>query len=123
METDPIRVCELIVGLPDVNVLGVEDLGADAPLRLHIESRGPRRACEECGVAAEVKDRPRVELADLPVFGRPVRTVWHKHRWRCPDAECPVGSWTGVAAGEPSPVAGGLPVSLTTSGRDRAERS
>jgi len=35
-------VCELIVGLPDVNVLGVEDLGADAPLRLHIESRGPR---------------------------------------------------------------------------------
>lgn len=34
--SDPIRVCELIVGLPDVNVLGVEDLGADAPLRLHI---------------------------------------------------------------------------------------
>jgi hypothetical protein len=28
VETDPIRVCELIVGLPDVNVLGVEDLGA-----------------------------------------------------------------------------------------------
>lgn len=42
MISDPIRVCELIVGLPDVNVLGVEDLGADAPLRLHIESRGPR---------------------------------------------------------------------------------
>src|SRR5690606_17699717 len=29
-------------------------------------------------------------------FGRPVRTVWHKHRWRCPDLECPVGSWTAV---------------------------
>src|SRR5688572_29833942 len=50
--SDPIRVCELIVGLPDVNVLGVEDLGADAPLRLHIESRGPRPVCEECGAAA-----------------------------------------------------------------------
>ena len=96
MISDPIRVCELIVGLPDVNVLGVEDLGADAPLRLHIESRGPRPVCEECGAAAEVKDRPRVELADLPAFGRPVRTVWHKHRWRCPDSECPVGSWTAV---------------------------
>jgi transposase len=45
---------------------------------------------------AEVKDRPQVELADLPVFGRPVRTVWHKHRWRCADPDCPVGSWTGI---------------------------
>lgn len=96
METDPIRVCELIVGLFDVNVLGVEDFGADAPLRLHIENRGPRPTCAECGFAAEVKERPQVELVDLPVFGRPVRTVWHKHRWRCADPECPVGSWTAV---------------------------
>ena len=96
METDPIRVCELIVGLPDVNVLGVEDLGAGRPLRLHIECRGPRPACEECGSPADVKDRPQVELVDLPAFGRPVRTVWRKHRWRCPDFECPTSSWTGV---------------------------
>lgn len=26
-----------------------------------------------------------VRLADLPVFGRPVRLVWRKRRWRCPD--------------------------------------
>ena len=96
METDPIRVCELLVGLPDVNVVGVDGPGAGESLRLHIESRGPRPACEECGASAEVKDRPQVELADLPAFGRPVRTVWHKHRWRCPDPECPVGSWTAV---------------------------
>jgi transposase len=43
-----------------------------------------------------VKDRPQVELVDLPAFGRPVRTVWRKHRWRCPDFECPTSSWTGV---------------------------
>lgn len=96
METDPIRVCELIVGLPDVNVLGVEDLGSGEPLRLHIESRSGRPRCGECGTGAEVKDRPQVELADLPAFGRPVRTVWRKHRWRCPDRECLVGSWTAV---------------------------
>lgn len=65
METNPIRVCELIVGLPDVNVLGVEDFGADVPLRLHIEDQGPRPACEECGFAAEIKERPQVELVDL----------------------------------------------------------
>lgn len=96
METDPIRVCELIVGLPDVSVLGVEDDGAGRPLRLHVESRTARPVCGECGVVAEIKDRPEVELADLPAFGRPVRTVWRKHRWRCPNPECAAGSWTGV---------------------------
>ena len=34
MEADPTRVCELIVGLEDVEVLGVED-GAGEPLRVH----------------------------------------------------------------------------------------
>lgn len=96
METDPIRVCELIVGLPDVNVLGVDDVGAGSPLRLHFETRGLRPVCDECGSRAEVKDRPRVELVDLPAFGRPVRLVWHKHRWRCREPECSMGSWTGV---------------------------
>jgi len=61
--------CELIVGLPDVNVLGVEDHGADLPLRLHIESRTSRPLCSECGTLAEVKDRPQVEFADLAVSG------------------------------------------------------
>ena len=42
METDPIRVCELLVGLPDVNVLGVEDLGEGLPVRLYVGCRGPR---------------------------------------------------------------------------------
>jgi transposase len=103
VETDPIRVCELIVGLPNVNVLGVEDLGVGRPLRLHIETRGSRPVCRECGASAEVKDRPAVELVDLSAFGRPVRTVWRKHRWRCPDPTCPVGSWTGVDARIASP--------------------
>jgi transposase len=103
VETDPIRVCELIVGLPDVNVLGVEDAGANRPLRLHVESRTPRPRCGECGTVAEVKDRPQVELADLPVFGRPVRLVLRKHRWRCPEPGCTAGSWTGVDARIASP--------------------
>lgn len=103
METDPIRVCELIVGLPDINVLGVEDHGADRPLRLHVESRTPRPVCGECGTVAEIKDRPEVELTDLPAFGRPVRLVWRKHRWRCPEPACTAGSWTGVDARIASP--------------------
>ena len=43
-----------------------------------------------------VKDRPRVELVDLPAFGRPTRLVWHKHRWCCRGRDCEAGSWTIV---------------------------
>ena len=91
---DPTRVCELLVGLPDVNVLGVVDV-ADGPLRVHVESRGERPACGECGGAANVKDRVDVELVDLAAFGRPVCLVWRKHRWECRNPACSKGSWTG----------------------------
>ncbi|MGI8515568.1 MAG: hypothetical protein ACR2NT_10620 [Acidimicrobiia bacterium] len=75
MESNPIRTCELLVGLPDVNVLGVEDRGVDLPLRVHVESRGPRPECPQCASPVVVKDRPAVTLVDLPVFGRRVRLV------------------------------------------------
>ena len=51
METNPIRVCELLVGLPDVNVLGVDDVAGD-PVRVHVETRGPRPRCLGCGATA-----------------------------------------------------------------------
>ena len=39
----------------------------------------------------------RVELVDLPSFGRVVRLVWHKRRWRCKDRECSAGTVTEQA--------------------------
>jgi len=89
--TDPIRMCELLVGLPDVNVLAVED---DTSLKVHIELRDPSRRCPDCGEVGGLKERRRVELVDLAAFGRPVRLVWHKHRWTCPSDACGRGSWT-----------------------------
>ena len=38
-----------------------------------------------------------MSLVDLPVFGRPVRLVWHKHRWFCPAADCVTDSFSEVA--------------------------
>ena len=93
MECNPTRVCELLVGLPEVNVLGVDD-DCGGLLRVHVEARVERVWCRSCGGAAAVKDRPRVELVDLPAFGRPTRLVWHKHRWCCRGRECETGSWT-----------------------------
>src|SRR5680860_196080 len=86
-------MCALLVGLPDVTVLGVED--TDGPLRVHVEVPIAVMGCAGCGTRARVKERPVVELVDLPAFGRPARLVWRKHRFWCPDPDCPQGSWTG----------------------------
>lgn len=93
MDVDPTRMCELLVGLPDVTVLGVLD-ERNVPLRVHVETRDPRPSCPACTGAVVIKDRPTVELVDLACFGRPTRLVWWKRRWSCPDGFCVMGSWT-----------------------------
>ena len=93
MELDPTRMCALLVGLPDVNVLGVEE-ACNGLLCVHVETRGPRPCCPGCDGSLRVKDRPVVVLVDLPCFGRPTRLAWRKFRWACPNRSCPVGSFT-----------------------------
>ena len=97
MESNPTRACELLVGLPDVDVLGVVDV-AGRPIEVYVETRGDRPSCPGCGGRVVVKDRPPVRLVDLPCFGRPARLVWRKHRWACSAGSCPVGSWTAQDA-------------------------
>ena len=94
MEENPTRICELIIGLGDVEVLGVDD-APSGPLAVHIWTRA-RPACGGRGGAVWSKGSTPVGLVDLPAFGRPVRLVWHKWRWCCVDAGCPVGSFTEV---------------------------
>lgn len=95
MEVNPTRMCELLVGLPEVNVLAVDDV-AGRPVVVHIEARLDRAWCIVCGVRAGVKERPMVVLFDLPCFGRPARLAVRKHRLWCREPLCPVGSWTHV---------------------------
>lgn len=85
-------MCEMLVGLPEVTVLGVDDGGER--VTVVIETRGPRPACLGCGASPKVKDRDPVLLVDLPVFGRPSRLLWRKHRWRCDTVSCAVNTWT-----------------------------
>jgi transposase len=87
-------MCEVLVGLPDVTVLGVVDVAGE-PVEVFIEQRVDRPACSSCASPARVKDRANVGLVDLACFGRPARLVWRKHRWECPNPTCRVGSWTG----------------------------
>ena len=93
METDPTRMCELLVGLGDVELEGVNDLGEGVPLEVVIRSRKPRRVCVGCGCRVWSKGYRSVVLVDLPAFGRPVRLRWRKRRWTCPNPDCEVRSF------------------------------
>ena len=87
------RACELLVGLPDVNVLEVVE-PVVGRLEVTVESIVTSPRCVECGERAWVKDRPVVELVDLTCFGRLVVLRWRKHRLCCPRSWCGQGSWT-----------------------------
>lgn len=88
LETDPTRMCELLVFLPDVNFNGV----GNWPLWLLvvISTRALRPSCPSCAGTVRRHGIDEVELADLPCFGRRTRLVWVKQRWRCPNALCRV---------------------------------
>ncbi len=73
-------MCALLVGLPDVVVVGVGDW--PSWLRVVVTVGGERPTCE-CGGAVHRHGVREVVLVDLPCFGRPTRLVWRKQRWRC----------------------------------------
>ena len=91
METDPTRMCELLVGLPDIKLEGV----ADWPrwLRIVITTRAGRPCCPSCAGVVWRHDDLDVELVDLRCFGRRARLVWSKTRWRCPNPNCKVATF------------------------------
>ena len=94
-ETDPARMCELLIGLVDITVLGVHR-HADERVELHIQTNADSGGCPQCGVVASFKGWRIVAFGDLPTFGSPVSLHWHKRRWRCRESSCPMGSWTEV---------------------------
>ena len=38
--------------------------------------------------------RARTAVRDLPIAGRPTVLMWSKRRWRCPDPDCAVSTWS-----------------------------
>ena len=89
----PARMCEKLVGLGDVDLVGINEWGEGAPLGVVIRSRKPRPLCEGCGGPVWSKGHRTVVLVDLPAFGRPVRLRWRKRRWTCPNTDCEIRSF------------------------------
>jgi hypothetical protein len=84
--------CDLLVDLPGLHVIGIERDEAGA-LLVTVESTPAPRGCPACGVVAHAHGRTPVRLVDAPAMGRPVRNLWRKRRWRCPEPACPSGSF------------------------------
>src|SRR3954469_19626751 len=89
------RWCEradAMLGLDGIHVTSVRETASG--FVLHVETGMTLAGCPACGVVAVGHGRRRVRLHDAPSFGRPVRLVWAKRLWRCPDAGCPAGTFT-----------------------------
>ena len=83
---DATGLAEALLGLNGFQVLAVEE--TPSKLIVMVETTADFVGCPTCGVHAEAKDRVRVDIRDLPCFGRPARLVWLKRRWRCVDPDC-----------------------------------
>ena len=92
---DGIGLAEALLGLDGFRVLAVDENVAE--LVVTVETTADFTGCWGCGVRAEAQDRMTVEIRDLPCFGRPVRLRWVKRRWRCPDDDCEVRTWTELS--------------------------
>ena len=85
-------LAEALLGLDGFRILEVTETQDE--LIINIETKSSIVGCPTCGVRAEAKDRMRVDIRDLPCFGRPARLVWMKRRWRCSDLDCLAKTWT-----------------------------
>ena len=90
---DGIGFAEALLGMPGFKITAVDEL-EHGELVVDVETTATVAWCRSCGVRAEAQDRMATELRDLACFGRPVRLVWSKRRWRCPIGECPARTWT-----------------------------
>lgn len=75
-----------------MHVTSIDEAGNS--LLLGVETDESLMGCPACGVVAIGHGRRRIRLHDIPCFGRPVRLIWAKRLWRCPDGDCPTGTFT-----------------------------
>lgn len=88
-------MAETMLGLEGFRVLSVTETPSE--LVIEIETDADVVGCPGCGCRAESQDRMPIQIRDLSCFGRPVRLVWDKRRWRCREAECAMKTWTEVS--------------------------
>jgi transposase len=89
---DATGMAEALLGLSEFRVLAVAEFPDE--LWISVETTADVVGCARCGVRALAHERRRVDIRDLPCFGRPTRLIWLKRRWRCADGDCESRTWT-----------------------------
>ena len=82
-----------VLGLRGFRIVG--DESTDDELILTIESSAETApVCPRCGTRAKAVGRYPVHYRDLPAFGMPVRLIWKRRRWQCPNPDCGTKTWS-----------------------------
>ncbi len=89
---DATGLAEALLGLDRFRVLEVTETPEEVVVT--VETTADVVGCPRCGVRALAKERRRVDIRDLPCFGRPARLIWMKRRWQCLDPDCEQRTWT-----------------------------
>ena len=76
----------VLLGMEGFVVLAMEE--HESEWWVLVETTAALVGCPDCGGRAIGHGRSIVQVRDLPVVGSPVRLVWRKRRWRCPDPDC-----------------------------------
>lgn len=92
LETDPLKMAAIMLGLRDVNVLGIEE--DDEGLVIELERTSPLPECSRCGEELVVGGIELREVPGQPSFGRPTKMIWRLRRFRCETPGCPAAEWT-----------------------------
>jgi transposase len=81
----------------EFGVMEVTRLGC-GEVKIVVEMLRREGACPSCGVlSSRVKDRPVVQLKDVPASGQRVQLWWRKRRLVCLQVRCPRRSFTQVS--------------------------
>lgn len=82
-----------VLGLRGSRIVGDESTPDELILTVEITDRTPPR-CPRCGAKARALGRYPVHHRDLPAFGMPVRLIWKRRRWQCPNPDCSTKTWS-----------------------------
>lgn len=85
-----------LVGLDEFVVTGGWLLGGQWTLWIERRPLGPV-GCPGCGTRAWHHDWRRHVVRDLPISGVPVRLIWRKRLWRCPDPDCGIHTFADAS--------------------------
>lgn len=76
-----------LLGLKGFHIVAGEQTRDELILTVETSAESPPR-CPNCGSRARALGRYPVHYRDLPSFGMPVRLIWKRRRWQCPNPDC-----------------------------------